>query len=126
MAKITISRLFELSKALATDAGDALKEPLTYLADFAEQTIRNLKNGLTFSDNFACKVATLSLTSGVASVVNTDGKTPTDILVTRVVSSANRLDSFGWWVTDSGETKVNATFTGSPTSALTVRLVIFF
>ncbi len=36
MAKITVSRIFELSKYLATKSGQELKDALGYMSDFAE------------------------------------------------------------------------------------------
>ena len=52
MAKISVSKIFELSKYLATKSGQELKDALIYLSEFAEVSLRTLRNGLTFRDNF--------------------------------------------------------------------------
>jgi len=126
MAKITISRLLETSRILTSKAGQELQDFITYVAELAEQTLRNLRNGLTFQDNFSCKVSTVSITHNVAQEINTDGKTPTGIIPIRVVSATTGLDSFSWYLNAKGKLEVKATFTGAPTNAIDTTLVILF
>jgi hypothetical protein len=126
MAKITISRIFETSKILATEPGQILQDFINYMSQLAEQTLRNLRNGLTFTDNFDCLVSTVALSDGVDQVVNTSGRQPSGILPLRVVSTAYGADSFAWYIDETGATHVTMTFTNSPTKAQNVVLLILF
>lgn len=123
--KITITRLLELSKALATEAGDQLKDTLTYLADLAENTVRALRNGLSFADNFACFIQTVSLKHNVASQV-TATKQVVGILPIRTFSSIYPLDSFTWYYDDQNRLTVKAGFVGAPAIAVDVTLVLLY
>jgi hypothetical protein len=126
MAKITISRLFETSKILATKSGQELADLVQYLADFAEQTLRNLRNGLTFADNFNCKVFQVKLLQATDTIINTDSKIPIGIIPIRVVSTTATLDAFGWFIDNNGRVNVNARFSGFPVINIEVVLVILF
>lgn len=125
MAKFTVTRLLETSRILATDVGQAIPDFFNYMAEFVEQTTRSLRSGLTFADNFACDYKTVSLTSGTAQKV-TATKTVIGMLPLRVGSTSCGIDSFGWYYDAQGALTVKATFTGSPTTALDVLLVILF
>lgn len=129
MAKITISRIFESSKFLTTKAGQELQELIVFLSDFAEQSIRSLRNGLTFADNFDCQIKTVILSHGVAQQISTTKK-PIGMIPIRVVSktptSVAGLDGFQWYFNDDGSVSVNAFFTGATIIPLDVTLVILF
>lgn len=130
MAKVTISRLFEISKYLATPAGQQLQDALRYLSIFIEVAVRNLKNGLTFFDNFACEIKQTSLQSGVETIVLPARKDPvTQIIIRRVIDQTYYVvTGFGWQYNSSGNLVVKATFGGSPPSNtnISVELLIFF
>lgn len=126
MAKLSINRLIDASKYLATEAGEQLQEFITYVASFSEQIIRNLNNGLTIRDNFNAKVVTVELENATEQIVNTDNKIPTGVLVMRVISTTYRIDSFGWYLNGENRLVVTAGFTGSPSGKVNVSLAIFF
>ena len=126
MAKITISRIFETSKILATEPGQILQDFINYMSQLAEQTLRNLRNGLTFADNFDCLISTVSLKDGVEQVINTSGRQPTGIIPLRVVSTAYGSAGLVWYIDETGATKVSVTFTNSPPTAQNVVLLILF
>ena len=125
MSKITITSIFEISKALATKAGQELAFPLEFLADFGEQALRALRRGLNFRDNFDGEFKTVDLVSGVDQIVSVE-KSPVDIWVTRTFTTTAFVTSFGWYINDDGQLIVNASFVGSPTDAITTRLAIVF
>lgn len=124
--KLSVTRLLETAKLLQTEAGKQLSELIDYTNNTFEQLIRALRNGLTFGDNFNAKVSTVELTNNVYQAVNTDGKTPIGIFCVRVVSTSVGMDSLAWYVNDKGSTQVNMTFTGAPTTAQKVVLIILF
>lgn len=125
MSKITIANVFEISKALATKSGEELQGPLEFLSDFGEQALRALRNGLNFRDNFDGEFKSVSLTHGVDQIVSVK-KSPIDIWVTRVTTQTAWVTSFGWYINDDSQLVVNASFVGSPTDALSVRLAIVY
>ena len=124
MAKFTINRLLETSKFIQTEAGSQLSDFIDYVATFSEQTLRGLRNNLSFGDNFACIIKTVDVVHNTDTLILTDGTSPTGILVTRVISAVYGVDSFAWWLNDSGQTVVRVGVSGAPTEALKVRLVI--
>lgn len=130
MAKITVSRIFELSKYLATKSGQELKEALTYISEFAEVSLRTLRNGLTFSDNFDCVIKTVSLRTGTESKILVPGrKRAVGVLLLKVEDNTYAYyDTFGWKYDADGNLVVKATFTGSPASTLDIAcsLLILF
>ncbi len=128
MARITISRIFEISKYLTTKAGQELRDPLQYLSEFAELTLRNLRNGLTFVDNLDCEVKQVTVRSGVETVVSITAN-PSRRVVRLTVDRAIDgtfyvLDSFGWKYNAQGAIVIKATFAGSPPASLDIPLVI--
>ena len=124
MAKFSINRLLETSKFTATKAGAELRDFIDYVSLFSEQTLRALRNQLTFQDNFAAKVRTYTFSHNVDQVIDTNGDTPTGIFVTRVVSSITGVDNFAWWLNDSGQVVVKVGFTGAPSGTGGGQLVI--
>lgn len=130
MAKITISRIFELSKYLSTKAGQELKDALAYLSDFAEVSLRNLRNGLTFSDNFDCELKTVAVRSNVETKISlASRKRATAVLVKRVVHDNYYIvDKFGWKFNADGDIVITTVFSGSPAATLEipVELLILF
>jgi hypothetical protein len=124
--KIGISRLVETSKLLQTKSGQELQDLINHYVELADSVIKALNNRLTLEDNFNGKALTVSLANGTASVINTDGKVPSEVRVRRVYSSSSGVDSFIWYVNNSGQTVVKANFTGSPTDSLDVDLAIEF
>ena len=124
--KISLSRVFEISKYLATDAGKELSDVLQYLSDFAENVIRALQNNLTFADNFNAKATTLTLKHDVAQVVNTDGKRPVGILPMQAVSATTGVDSLIWYVNNAGQVVIKVGFVGAPTTTVDLVVAILF
>ena len=124
--KITLSRIFETSKALATAPGQELQDFINFVAEMSEQVLRALRNGLTFEDNLRCQTPRLSLKHGTEQVVNTQGKVPKRVMVTRVYSTQYGFDSFIWYVDNNNQLTVKIGFTGSPTASLDVDLLIFY
>lgn len=130
MAKVTISRIYELSKALATKSGQELQGPLTFLSELAEVTLRNLRNNLTFTDNMDCTNRTISVRSNTETVVSiAERKRAMRIYVDRVVDDTYYIvDSFGWKFNTAGEVVIKVGFANSPPATLdiTLNLVIHF
>jgi hypothetical protein len=128
--KLNISRIFETSQLLATEAGDQLKEMITYMADLSEQVLRALRNQLNYGDNFDAIVSNVSLTHQVTSTINTDRRTPVGIEIQRVVSTQYGIDGHGWYVDEDESVKLWVSFVdnagGTPTEPQSVRIVIFF
>ncbi len=123
--KITITRLLDTAKFLATEVGQAIPGFFEYMAEFVEQTTRALRSGLTFADNFDCQVKTVSLKHDTIQVVSAT-KAVTGIIPVRVVSKTNSIASFGWWYSDNGELTVKMAYTITTTDPLDVVLVILF
>ena len=96
MAKFTITRLLDTTRISKTNTGKELPEFFEYLAQFVEQTVRNLRSGLTFGDNFASEVRTVNIKHGAAQVI-TSAKTVTGIIPMRVLSTQFLLAAFGWY-----------------------------
>jgi len=126
--KITLSRIFEISKALTTSAGQELQDFIDFMAQMSEQTLRALRNGLTFEDNIRCITSRVSLESGKTQTIATGGKIPNRVLCTRVYSFKHGLDSFLWYVDGQNQLTVRCGFSDSPAAGIRidVDLLIFY
>jgi hypothetical protein len=96
MAKFTITRLLDTARINKTDTGKQIPEFFEYMSQFVEQTVRNLRSGLTFSDNFSGELKTVTVKNGVPQVI-TSSKSVVGMLVTRVQSSLYGLSMFSWY-----------------------------
>lgn len=134
MAKLTVSRLLEVSKLLSTEAGQQLQELITFTNDISDQTIRALRQGLTFDDNVNSKTATITLKDSTEQIVDTGGKTPWSVTVSRVISTVYGVGEWYWYMNNSGQLVVKIKFavpitspvTAVPTSALSVVVLMLF
>jgi len=105
LAKITLSRLFEVSKYLTTDSGKELKGALIYLSEFVEVSIRNLRNGLTFEDNFDVTSKTVKIRSESENVVLTgEKKRVKEVIARRIIDDIYYVQkAFGWRYNAKGD-----------------------
>lgn len=124
MARLTIARVFEASKILATEAGQQIRELVTYSSEAFEQIVRALRNNLTFEDNFRCRVVTVSLTDAVFSDVFTGGGVATGVVPLQVQSQVVGVKDFTWFVTEAGQLRVRVGFTTPGTYS--VKLLVLF
>jgi len=127
MTKLAISRFLEVSKFLATKSGAELQDFITYVSDFADQSLRALRNGVGLRDNMDASVKTVSVKHNTDAVINTDSKTPLAIMCTnKVNSNVNMITAFGWSTNQSGQTVVRVKFDSAPTASIDITLVIYF
>ncbi len=125
MAKISISRIFETSRALATKSGQELSDVVAFVADLGEQSLRALRNGLTYGDNFDCEPKLVSLRTGVATVVAVQSTKPIkEVRIRRFLDTRYALDTWIWYTNQGGNLTVKATFSGSPAATFEVPLEI--
>lgn len=96
MAKFTITRLLDTTRINKTDTGKQIPEFFEYMAQFVEQTVRNLRSGLTFTDNFAGEQKTVSLKHGVPQVI-TASKQVVGLIVTRAQSTVYGVSCTSWY-----------------------------
>jgi hypothetical protein len=123
--KVTISKLFELSKYLGTNAGKELEGALSYLSDFAELTVRGLTNQLTFEDNLNCEQKRISVRNNMETIVSiASRKRPTRIYIDRVISPYYVVTGFGWQFNAAGQVVLKCLFDGSPPTAQDISLDI--
>jgi hypothetical protein len=126
LAKLSIQRLLEVSKLIATEAGGQLEEAITFLNDLANQTTKALRNGLSFRDNFNCLVQEAELRHDVEAVLNTSGKRPAMIIPGRVISTNAGLDSFAWYINEQNQTIVKVKYSGTTDVAQKCVFIILF
>lgn len=130
--KLTLTKLLETSKYIATEAGQQLAGALEYTGQLAEQTLRALQQGLSFQDNFDCDVKTLMLKHEIAQTFQAR-KTVAGIFVTRVTSQSYALAKFGWYYDERsqptlfvGYASIAGATAPSSSLALPVQLVILY
>jgi hypothetical protein len=126
MAKVTLSRLFEVSKYLATDAGKDLKDALVYISEFVEVTTRNLRNGLTYGDNFDTTLKQVTIKPDTEQVIlSGERRRVKEVVCRRAVDATYYvIDSFGWKYNTDGDVVIKAGFTGSPPATQDIILEI--
>ncbi len=130
MAKVNISRLFEVSRYLTTPAGQQLKDALEYISTFSTETVRNLQQGLTFVDNFNSESKFVGLLPSTETVVLPSKKTRvTQVMIRQIIDDKYySADGFGWKYDNNGNLVVKIIFSGSPPAAtsINVELLIFY
>lgn len=128
MAKITIQRIFETTKALSTEAGQSLADFINFSAQFAEVTLRSLRNGLTYQDNMDCEIKTVELTHNTLTTISLSGtRRPTEIRVRRLVNPAHVLAKpMAWGFTSTGKVYVQAEFSPVPTIPQTLDIIVLY
>ena len=124
MAKVTLSRLFEVSQYLTTDAGKQLKDALTYLSEFVEVTTRNLRNGLTFVDNFDTTVKSVTVRPDIETIILTGERRRVKEVVCRRSADDTYyvISSFGWKYNSEGSIVVKVGFGSSPPATQDIKL----
>lgn len=121
MAKITISRIFEVSLIAASKAYTELQPFIDYVNGLADNTIRILRNGITLSDNVDCSIITQKFTPGQSLQFAVSAK-PMGIIV---LQSDQPVTSFVW-ASASDVTQATATITSPATTAFNVKMCVFY
>lgn len=118
--------MFEVSNYLGTKAGAELRDALVYLSEFVEVTVRNLRNGLTYVDNFDAlrKQVTVREDRETAILVGSKRRVK-EVQVRQVVDDEYySLTSFGWRYTSSGDLVIKCKFDGTPPADRNITLVV--
>ena len=121
MAKITISRIFEVSLIAASKAYTDMQPFVDYVNGLADNTIRILRNGITLSDNVSCTITTQKFTPGQALQFAVNAR-PVGIII---LSSDQPVTSFVW-TPGNDTTQVSGTITSTATEAFNVKLCVFY
>lgn len=121
MAKITISRIFEVSLIAASKAYADMQPFVDYVNGLADNTIRILRNGITLTDNVSCTITTQKFTPGQALQFAVNAR-PVGIIV---LSSDQPVTSFVW-TPGNDTTQVSGTITSTATTAFNVKLCVFY
>lgn len=121
MAKITISRIFEVSLIAASKAYTDMQPFVDYVNGLADNTIRILRNGITLSDNVSCTITTQKFTPGQALQFAVNAR-PVGIII---LSSDQPVTSFVW-TPGNDTTQVSGTITSTATEAFSVKLCVFY
>jgi len=121
VAKITISRIFEVSLIATSKAYTELQPFIDYVNGLADNTIRILRNGITLGDNVACTIIDQKFTPSQALQFAVTRR-PLGIVI---LQSDQPVTSFVW--TSSGDaTQVTGTITSTATEAFNVKLCVFY
>lgn len=121
MAKITISRIFEVSLIATSKAYTELQPFIDYVNSLADNTIRILRNGITLGDNINCSVISQKFTPGQALQFAVNAR-PVGIII---LQSDAPVTSFVWQPL-SDATQVTGTVTSSSPIAFNVKLCVFY
>lgn len=121
MAKITISRIFEVSLIAASKAYTEMQPFVDYVNGLADNTIRILRNGITLTDNVSCTITTQKFTPGQSLQFAVNAR-PVGIII---LSSDQPVTSFVW-TPGNDTTQVSGTITSPATAAFNVKLCVFY
>lgn len=124
--KITISRIFETTKALATESGQELQDFINFCAQFSEITLRALRNGLTYEDNMDCEARTVAVSHGVALPL-TVPKRPKEIRCRRIINPQYALSQpLIWYFSNTGQPIIKCNFSPTPTAPVEIDIIILY
>lgn len=126
MTKINIQRTYDPSKAYTTEAGKELHDFIDAQLQANELLLRTLRNGVSFEDQIYGSVRDIELKHAVPQVISAD-KPVQMILVGRVYNQTYGLSApLHWYYNDQNQIEVVASFTGTPTIAIKLRIVLLF
>ncbi len=125
MTKLSIQRVFETSKLLATDSGKELQELIGYVAEFAEQTLRILRNGVGVADQLDAQLVNAIVVSGEETEISTN-KVPIGIFPIRIQEEGTKNGEFGWYLNDQGRVITNLVVTGTALDQYTVTYLVIY
>jgi len=120
MAKITVSRIFEVSLIATTKAYTELQPFIDYVNSLADNTIRILRTAITLGDNIRCSIITQKLTPGTALSFSVNSR-PVGIIV---LQSDQPVTSFTWQAGEGNE--VSATITSTWPTSFNVKMCVFY
>lgn len=115
--KLTITRILETSRYLATQVGQQIPDFILYSADFFNQALLTLRNGITYADNMNASVVTVTLQHQIAQVVYNTSNRPL-VIHHATVSSTAAISNLIWYVNSKNQLTVIPTFltiTSNPT-----------
>lgn len=126
MAKITISRIFDVAQIATSKIYSDIKGFIDYMNQFVDNVIRILTNGVTIKDNLAAvqftipcrhdKIETITLT-----------KKPTVVFLGRQYPVTPQITSFAWDFIDGTTISVKPKFDSpSSTATLDLTFIAFF
>jgi len=117
--KLSIAKLFEVSAIAGTTAYTELKTFVDYTNTLADQVVRALRNGLTFSENFNCVIKDVEVTHNIATSIDIAG----DVAGILVIGSNGKIiTGFGYSRVNVGSVLVTAQI--STLDKATLKLVI--
>lgn len=121
MAKITISRIFEVSLIATSKAYTELQPFIEYVNGLADNVIRILRNGITLGDNIKCSLISQKFTPGQTLTFAVNAR-PVGVIV---IASERPVSSFQWDYT-TNDTTITATVTSTSAVAFTVKMCVFY
>ena len=121
MAKITISRIFEVSLIAGSKAYEELQTFVDYVNSLADNTIRILRNGVTLTDNINCSLITQKLTPGTPLTFALNAR-PVGVIILQSDRPVTSLE----WAYTSSNTQITATITSTATVAFDVKFCVFY
>jgi hypothetical protein len=120
VAKITISRIFEVSLIATSKAYTELQPFIDYVNGLADNTIRILRNGITLGDNINCSVISQKFTAGQQLQFAVNAR-PLGIII---LQSDSPVTSFVWQAAEGNQ--VTATITSAVTTPFNVKMCVFY
>ncbi len=131
--KLDIPRSFDtgfIRQAFQKAGIEGADDFFTYLQEFSLQIVNAIRGALTIEENLNSDVRTLELKHNVTTTIQLTTtqlkKTPKHIFPTKAVPFANSITAFNWQMDQNGFIEIHASFTGAPTSAVQVTMVILF
>ena len=120
MAKITISRIFEVSLIATSKAYGELQPFIDYVNSLADNTIRILRNGVTLADNINCEIITQKLTPGTDLTFAVKAR-PVGVII---LQSDQAVTSFVWQTGEGNQ--ITAKITSAWPTSFNVKMCVFY
>jgi hypothetical protein len=121
MAKITISRIFEISLISASKAYEEMQPFVDYVNSLADNAIRILRNGITLQDNINCSIISQKFTPSESLTFAVSAR-PVGVIVLQSDYPVTSLV----WSQGSTDRLISATVTSSSPVAFNVKLCVFY
>lgn len=124
--KLSVTRLFDVAKAMQTKSGKELEDFISYSAQAFEQIVRALNKNISLAENTASDVVTVTCAHNETSKVSVS-KPVTGVLVMKVDSqiTSEGVTCLEWFVIDASQIAVKCQFKNLSKKANVKFLVIY-
>lgn len=120
MAKIQLSRVFDVALVATTKAYQELQPFVEFFNQLSDNVVRTLTNGISLLDNVDCKQIKLDMKDDIPTALAVDKRVPLAVYLSRQIPSTPMVTAFSWEITNDGAISLRVKFDTPPPTNTTI------